>query len=108
MIGCGGRAHGIANTCREVPSPHRGRLRLLRPKPQRLHQGTSAEKWGAYHDFRKMLEKEKLDGVMIETTTHARAWIAIQAMQAGLDAYIEKPMCLTITEGRTMVNAAQN
>ena len=54
-----------------------------------------------------MIEKEKLDGVMVETTTHARAWIAIQAMQAGMDAYIEKPMCLTIAEGRAMVKAAR-
>jgi predicted dehydrogenase len=44
---------------------------------------------------------------MIETTTHARAWIAIQAMQAGMDAYIEKPMCLTVAEGRRMVEAAR-
>ena len=50
-----------------------------------------------------MIEEEKLDAVMVETTTHARAWIAIQAMQAGLDTYIEKPMALTISEGRTMV-----
>ncbi len=54
-----------------------------------------------------MIDREKLDAVMIETTTHARAWIAIQAMQAGMDAYIEKPMCLTIAEGRQMVNAAR-
>ena len=45
--------------------------------------------------------------MMVETTTHARAWIAILAMQAGMDVYIEKPMCLTIAEGRTMVNAAR-
>ena len=54
-----------------------------------------------------MIDKEKLDGVMVETTTHARAWIVIQAMQAGLDTYIEKPMGLTIAEGRTMVKAAR-
>ena len=54
-----------------------------------------------------MIEAEKLDAVMIETTTHARAWIAILAMQAGMDAYIEKPMCLTIEEGRSMVKAAR-
>lgn len=64
-------------------------------------------KWGAYADFRKMFEKEKLDAVMVETTTHARAWIVIQAMQAGKDVYIEKPMCLTIAEGRTMIKAAR-
>jgi predicted dehydrogenase len=44
---------------------------------------------------------------MVETTTHARAWIVVNAMQAGLDTYIEKPMCLTIDEGRYMVNAAR-
>jgi predicted dehydrogenase len=60
-----------------------------------------------YEDFRKMIEKEKLDAVMVETTTHARAWIVMQAMQAGVDVYIEKPMCLTIAEGRAMVNAAR-
>ena len=44
-----------------------------------------------------------LDGVLIETTTHARAWITIQALQMGMDCYIEKPMCLTIEEGQAMV-----
>ena len=71
---------------------------------KRLAKG---EKWGVYDDFRQMIEKEKLDAVMVETTTHARAWISILAMQAGMDAYIEKPMCLTIAEGRAMVNAAR-
>jgi predicted dehydrogenase len=63
--------------------------------------------WGVYTDFRKMIQEEKLDGVMVETPTHPRAWIAIQAMQAGVDTYIEKPMCLTIAEGRYMVKAAR-
>ena len=44
--------------------------------------------WNAYTDFRKMIEKEKLDGVLIETTTHARAWITVQVLQMGVDAYI--------------------
>ncbi len=64
-------------------------------------------KWSTYEDFRQMIDKENLDGVLIETTTHARAWISILAMQAGMDAYIEKPMSLTIAEGRAMVNAAR-
>ncbi len=54
-----------------------------------------------------MIEKEKLDGVLIETTTHARAWITLQVLQMGVDAYIEKPMCLTIEEGKAMVAAAK-
>ena len=69
---------------------------------------SGGKKWGAYADFRQMIEQEKLDAVMIETTTHARSWIAMIAMQMGMDAYIEKPMALTISEGRTMVRAARN
>jgi predicted dehydrogenase len=54
-----------------------------------------------------MIAKEKLDGVIVTTTTHARAWVACHAMAMGLDVYIEKPMALTIAEGRAMVNAAR-
>ena len=63
----------------------RRRLRLL-PAPRDAEFVKAVGKdqnWKTYDDFRQMIEKEKLDGVMVETTTHARAWIAIQAMQAG-------------------------
>src|SRR5581483_10988587 len=63
--------------------------------------------WATYQNYREMLEKEKLDAVWIETTTHARALIAIHAMQAGVDVYAEKPISLTIAEGRTLVRAAR-
>lgn len=54
-----------------------------------------------------MLDKEKLDAVFVETTTHARVLIAIHAMQAGLDVYAEKPLTLTIDEGKTLRRAVQ-
>jgi len=60
-----------------------------------------------YSDFRKMIEKEKPDGVMAETTTHQRAWTSAIAMQMGCHLYIEKPMVLTIEEGRYLVNCAR-
>ncbi len=63
--------------------------------------------WRPYHDYRRMLESEKLDAVFIETTTHARALIAMQAMQAGLDVYAEKPMSLTVAEGQILSRAAR-
>lgn len=63
--------------------------------------------WRGYVDLREMIDKEKLDGVMVETTTHARAWVTCYAMMAGLDVYIEKPMSLSIAEGREMVEAAR-
>ena len=60
-----------------------------------------------YSDFRKMIEKEKPDGVMVITATHQRAGIASIAMQMGCHLYIEKPMSLTIQEGRYLVNCAR-
>ena len=60
-----------------------------------------------YSDFRKMIETEKPDGVMVVTATHQRAWVSGIAMQMGCHLYIEKPMCLTIEEGRYLVNSAR-
>jgi len=109
VIGCGGRARLIregadVKTFRVVAAAD-CEFRRAEAYVKELSGGA---KWGAYDDFRKMIEEEKLDGVMVETPTHPRAWIAIQAMQAGLDTYIEKPMCLTIAEGRAMVKAARH
>lgn len=63
------------------------------------------ERCARYQDYRKLLDKEKLDAVFIETTTHARALIAVQAMQAGLDVYAEKPLTLTVEEGQVLRRA---
>jgi predicted dehydrogenase len=108
VIGCGGRANVISEGADvkafRVVASCDCEVKKAEDFAQRHGKG---QKWGVYEDFRTMIAKEKLDAVMIETTTHARAWIAIQAMQAGLDTYIEKPMCLTIAEGRAMVNAAR-
>jgi predicted dehydrogenase len=65
------------------------------------------QKWTKYHDYRQMFDKEKLDAVFVETTTHARALVAIHAMQAGLDVYAEKPLTLTVAEGRALVQATR-
>ena len=70
-------------------------------------QVEGGDKWRKYQHYRDMLEKEKLDAVFVETTTHARVLICIHAMQAGCDTYVEKPQSLTVAEGRTLVKAAR-
>jgi predicted dehydrogenase len=108
IIGCGGRARAIHKEAEvkgfQIVAVCDCQVSRAKAYAKEL-SGTA--KWGVYEDFRKMIDKEKLDAVMVETTTHARAWIVIQAMQAGVDVYIEKPMCLTIAEGRAMVSAAR-
>lgn len=109
IIGLGGRARDVATTAHNVAG-----MRIVAvcdcfaPRCDEFIQAVSrGQSWTPYEDFRRMIEREKLDAVMVETTTHARAWLTILAMQAGLDVYIEKPMCLTIAEGRQMVQAAR-
>lgn len=53
-----------------------------------------------YRDYREMLEKEKPDVVTIGTPDHWHVPIAIAALRAGADVYCEKPLTLTIDEGK--------
>ena len=58
-------------------------------------------------DFRRVLDRSDLDAVIIGTPDHWHALPTVMAVQAGKDVYVEKPLSLTIGEGRVMVNAAR-
>ncbi len=62
---------------------------------------------GAYVDFREIIARDDIDAVCITTPDHWHAIPAIMATAAGKDIYCEKPLSLTIAEGRAMAQAAQ-
>lgn len=109
VVGLGGRARGLVDEARGVADMQVVAVCDCFTPLCNLFLKTApvAENCRTYDDLRQMLDKEKLDGVMVETTTHARAWVAIHCMLAGKHVYIEKPMCLTIAEGRQMVQFAR-
>ena len=53
-----------------------------------------------FKDFRKMLEMKELDAVVISTPDHWHAIQTIQACESGRDVYVEKPLTISIAEGR--------
>jgi predicted dehydrogenase len=59
-------------------------------------------------DFRRLLERKDIDAVCIATPDHWHAVQAILAMQAGKDVYVEKPLSITLVEGRKMVEAQRS
>jgi predicted dehydrogenase len=60
-----------------------------------------------YKDFRRVLERKDIDAVVISTPDHWHAIQTIMACEAGKDVYVEKPLSITIVEGRKMVEAAK-
>ena len=57
-------------------------------------------------DFRKLLDRKDIDAISIATPNHTHSLIAILAVQAGKDVYVEKPVSHGVWEGRQLVNAA--
>ncbi|QDT68210.1 Inositol 2-dehydrogenase [Planctomycetes bacterium MalM25] len=76
--------------------------RLRRERSKELLTGGKGE---AYDDYRAILDRDDLGAVYIATPDHWRAKILIEAMHAGKDIYAEKPLTLTIDEGRLVQEA---
>ena len=60
-----------------------------------------------YQNYHELLERKDIDAIVTATPDHWRALVCIHACQAGKDIYAEKPMNLTIREGRLMVQAVR-
>jgi len=60
-----------------------------------------------YENYRELLDRKDIDAVVIASPDHWHAMIAVDAAKAGKDIYCEKPMALTVAEGRAMVNATR-
>jgi len=60
-----------------------------------------------YGDHHELLARKDIDAVLISTPDHQHARLAVHAVRAGKDVYLQKPASLTISEGRTMADAVK-
>jgi predicted dehydrogenase len=79
------------------------RLAEAKARVEKSNGGTCA----AAGDYRRVLDDKAVDAVVVTVPDHWHALITVDACAAGKDVYCEKPLTLTIAEGRAMVNAAR-
>ena len=105
FIGTGGRARQLMDHL-----PEQAQIVAIcdvyRHRAEEANQLKKAA-WPIYADYRDLLERPDVDAVVVATPDHGRVLPCIHACQAGKDIYAEKPLTLTISEGRVLVQAAR-
>ncbi len=109
VIGAGGRGRLVMTTFQKSPNVRVAAIcDVYEPNLQR-GLSTAAKAQGdppkAYRNYRQLLEDKSIDAVLIATPEHWHAQMALDAINAGKDVYIEKPLCHTPEEGVALVAA---
>lgn len=74
---------------------------------QFIHEHYGNTDCAAYNDFHEVLARDDIDAVVIATPDHWHANMIIHACNAGKDIYCEKPLTLTLREGKTVIDAVR-
>jgi predicted dehydrogenase len=107
VIGTGGRARGLMNLLKKLPGNELVAVcDVYEPTLLRAAEiaGPIAAK---VIDYRKILDDRQIDAVVIGTPDHWHKPITLDAVAAGKDVYVEKPVSHDIAEGAEMVKAIE-
>ncbi len=109
LIGCGGQGQGDAGNASRFAD-----IVAVCDVDDR-HASAAVQKFSKdgktvakYSDFRKLLERDDIHAIVQATPDHWHTLINIAAARAKKDVYGEKPLTLTIAEGRHVINAVRN
>lgn len=106
LIGCGGRGSEVASHMAKVPGAEYV-VACDVYAPNAAQAKTLLNPAATTGDFRRVLDNKDVDAVHVATPDHWHAAITVLACAAGKDVYVEKPLALTIKQGRKMVEAAR-
>ena len=107
LIGCGARGRGV-HIPRFLKLPGVRFTAVCDVNSKYLEQGRTlagGERVAAYHDYRKLLESRDVDAVVIASNQQWHALQTIDALRAGKDVYMEKPLGNSIGEGPFVIDA---
>src|SRR5262245_3911840 len=104
LIGCGGRGRADARDATKFANV------IAVCDVDAKHAEAASKQFGnatVYKDFRKLLERDDIHAIINGTPDHWHTLINMAAMKAGKDVYSEKPLTLTIDEGKRLVVVAR-
>jgi predicted dehydrogenase len=81
--------------------------RFMTQKDNKPEYQPKYDKAAKHRDFRKMLEKEKLDAITVSTPDHTHAVVAMTAMKMGKHVFVQKPLTHTVKEARLLAQEAK-
>jgi predicted dehydrogenase len=106
IIGTGGRGRLLAGEFKEIGANVAAVCDVYEPNlAAGLKVASAAAK--PYSDYRRLLDDRSLDAVVVATPDHWHARMVIDAVEAGKDVYVEKPLCHTIAEGFDVISAVR-
>lgn len=105
FIGIGRQAGGLLAELLRLPAARYVAVADVNMK--RARESATKHNAVAFQDYRRLLERKDVDAIVTATPEHWRLHICVHSLQAGKDLYVEKPMTLTIREGRLIVQAAR-
>jgi predicted dehydrogenase len=109
LIGTGGRGCQLLQAfCKHTDVEIPAVCDVSRSAVQEANSRFLGGKAAVYSDFRRLIDRDDLDAVIIATPDHWHAIQTIMACRAGKDVYCEKPLAKTIHEGRRMVQVARS
>jgi predicted dehydrogenase len=107
VIGTGGRARGLMSLLKRLPGNEMVAVcDVYEPRLLQASEiaGTAAAK---VSDYRRILDNREIDAVVIGTPDHWHKTMTLDAVAAGKDVYVEKPVSHTLAEGAEMVRVIE-
>src|SRR5437588_6659388 len=106
IIGAGGRGRYLTGQFKELGVEMAGVCDIYEAN---LQAGLKEANTGArsFDDYRKLLDDKSIDAVIVATPDHWHARMVIDAVEAGKDVYVEKPMAHKIDEGFAVISAVR-
>ena len=106
LIGSG--SQGVKDLVRCLEAPKTTAVAICDVDESQLRKATKkiGSSVDTYGDFRRLLDRKDIDAVIVGTPDHWHAIPTLEAIRAGKDVYLEKPIGHTIREGQRLVEVA--